>query len=64
MTNPTTTKDPVCGTDLEVLSAAERAEYNLQTYFFCSGECRKTFEVAPHEYARKTPPKPEQPAQK
>lgn len=53
---------PVCGRDVEVENPAEtdygdqtfapaRAEYDDETYYFCSDGCKHRFEDAPGEYA-------------
>ena len=42
--------DPVCGMELEEVSATEKSTYNSRTYFFCSEECKEEFEAEPEEY--------------
>jgi membrane fusion protein, copper/silver efflux system len=48
--------DPVCGMAVDLLTAraANRvSEHEGKTYYFCSDECKKTFDKAPASYARK-----------
>jgi Cu+-exporting ATPase len=52
-----TTTDPVCGKQFESSQAVAEVEYDLQTYFFCSDECRTQFESNPEQYsAAPSPP--------
>jgi Cu+-exporting ATPase len=52
-----TTTDPVCGKQLESSQAVAETVYNLHSYFFCSAECRETFDANPERYSeRPTPP--------
>jgi Cu+-exporting ATPase len=44
------TKDPVCGMMVDTQTAAARAEYNGQTYYFCSAGCKTAFEKEPEKY--------------
>ncbi len=45
-------KDPVCG--MEVDQTTEyKTDYNGKTYYFCSAECKETFESNPRKYAKK-----------
>jgi YHS domain-containing protein len=41
--------DPVCGMDVDE-KATERAEYEGQTYYFCSRDCKEEFESSPEDY--------------
>ncbi len=56
--------DPMCGMQLESSQAAAQTIYQDQVYFFCSEECRRTFEENPKEFvgqsaeAREAPPSP------
>lgn len=52
----TTLKDPVCGMDISPESAADKAEYQGQVYFFCSSGCKKVFDANPEKYANKDNP--------
>ena len=47
-----TEKDPVCGMDIDPNKAAAKAEYEGETYHFCSTACRDKFTAAPQKYAR------------
>lgn len=49
----TTTKDPVCGMDVDPAHASERIEHAGQTYSFCSAGCKSTFEKDPDQYVSK-----------
>ena len=42
-------KDPVCGTEIDTSQAAAQTIYEGQAYYFCSEECRRTFEQNPKE---------------
>ena len=44
-------KDPVCGMDVDPKTAAGKSEYKGQTYYFCSGGCKKAFDKEPEKYA-------------
>jgi len=39
--------DPVCGMQIEESEAAAQLVYEGQPLFFCSEDCRRTFENAP-----------------
>ena len=43
--------DPVCGMTVEEADAAATAEYEGQTYYFCSNDCKEEFEGNPTDYA-------------
>jgi Cu+-exporting ATPase len=45
-----TVKDLVCGMDIDPDSAAATAEYNGQTYYFCSVACHDKFVAEPEKY--------------
>ena len=45
-----TVTDPVCGTQVEPNQAAAQAEYGGRAYYFCSEECRRTFEEDPEAF--------------
>ena len=53
MTNTTITKDPVCGMDIGIASAAGRTEHEGQTYYFCGAKCKEKFDLDPAQYAGK-----------
>ena len=42
--------DPVCGMQIEESEAAAQLVYEGQPLFFCSEDCRRTFENAPEEF--------------
>ena len=42
--------DPVCGMEVTPETAAETAEYEGHTYYFCSPGCRAVFETNPEKY--------------
>lgn len=44
------TTDPVCGMRLDPDDAAATAEYDGETYYFCSEVCRDAFEADPAAY--------------
>jgi YHS domain-containing protein len=46
-----TFKDPVCGMEVTYETAQARSEYNGQTYYFDSLECKETFDKDPEKYA-------------
>ena len=43
--------DPVCGMTVEESNPAATAEYEGQTYYFCSTDCKEEFEANPTDYA-------------
>jgi len=43
-------KDPVCGMDVDPKQAAGKSEYQGQTYYFCSADCKKSFDKEPQKY--------------
>lgn len=47
-----TLRDPVCGMDVTFETAQARSEYNGQTYYFCSIDCKETFDREPEKYVR------------
>jgi YHS domain-containing protein len=42
--------DPVCGTKLDASQAEAQTIYQDQTFYFCSTDCRRTFEENPKEF--------------
>jgi Cu+-exporting ATPase len=46
--------DPVCGMEVTPETAADSAEFDGVTYYFCSPGCRAAFEAAPERYVRPT----------
>ena len=59
MNNTTAVKDPVCGMDVEIATAARRTEHNGQTYYFCGSKCQDKFDLSPEQYLGKAPGKPQ-----
>jgi Cu+-exporting ATPase len=51
MTNQIAAKDPVCGMEVEPTTAAEFAEFQGQTYYFCTAMCKEKFDRDPQQYA-------------
>jgi YHS domain-containing protein len=45
-----TLRDPVCGKDVAYQTAQARSEYNGQTYYFDSLECKEEFDRNPEKY--------------
>ena len=45
-----TGRDPVCGMDIDPATAAGKSEYKVQTYYFCSLGCKKSFDKEPEKY--------------
>jgi len=43
-------KDPVCGMEIESVTAAGRTVYEGVEYFFCSTECKREFDQNPAKY--------------
>jgi adenylate cyclase len=46
--------DPVCGMRIEADDAAATAEYDGQTYYFCSQACQDVFEADPSVYGARS----------
>lgn len=45
-----THKDPVCGMEVTYETAKARSEYEGQTYYFDSLECKEQFDRNPEKY--------------
>jgi Cu+-exporting ATPase len=45
-------RDVVCGMQVEPAKAAATSQFGGKTYYFCSKECKQTFDANPSEYAR------------
>lgn len=43
-------KDPVCGMMVDDATSIS-SSYHGKTYYFCSDECKKTFDANPERYA-------------
>ena len=48
----TTTKDPVCGMNVDPTKAAGQSTYKGQCYFFCSKSCKAKFDAAPDQFVQ------------
>jgi Cu+-exporting ATPase len=57
----TIVKDPVCNMDVDPATARGSAEYQGQTYYFCSAGCVTRFKADPEKYLAPKPPKAEVP---
>ena len=44
-------KDPVCGMVIDDKTAVGSSQYQGQTYYFCSTDCKSEFDASPSEYA-------------
>ncbi len=42
--------DPVCGMSVEEEDAEGTSEYQGQTYYFCSMDCKEAFDANPEDY--------------
>ncbi|VXB27280.1 Silver exporting P-type ATPase [Nocardioides sp. AX2bis] len=47
---PPTTKDPVCGMDVDPATSGHTVLHEDESYFFCSAGCAATFEADPDHY--------------
>lgn len=45
--------DPVCGMIIEDETAEARSTYEGKTYYFCSEDCKESFDANPEEYVTK-----------
>jgi len=50
--------DPVCGIHVDERAAKPAQEYTSQyagqVYYFCSSDCKTSFDAAPEQYARRS----------
>jgi Cu+-exporting ATPase len=46
-------QDPVCNMQVEESKAKHLATYQGKTYYFCSADCKKAFELHPDKYSEK-----------
>ena len=53
-----TTKDPVCNMKVHSEKASDQSKYKGQTYYFCSSDCKQTFEKSPDRYVKGEKEKP------
>jgi YHS domain-containing protein len=44
--------DPVCGMQIDTSQAPAQSQYQGQTFYFCSVECKKRFDANPKQYAK------------
>lgn len=44
------TKDIVCGMEVSEKEAEYRSQYEGQTFYFCSDECKMKFDESPEEF--------------
>ena len=58
MSSTTAMKDPVCGMEIDVATAAGHTEHAGQTYSFCSSRCKDKFDKNPVQYQNNHPGKP------
>ena len=42
--------DPVCKMEVNPASAEAQSEYEDQSFYFCSMECKRKFDTAPERY--------------
>ena len=54
MKTTTAVKDPVCGMDIEMATAAGRSEHKGQMYYFCGPKCKEKFALNPEQYLSKS----------
>ena len=45
-------KDPVCGMELDSSQASAQSQYQGQTYYFCSVECKQKFDANPKQFLK------------
>lgn len=43
-------KDPVCGMEIDEKKASATVTYKGTTYYFCSQECKTSFQKSPDRY--------------
>lgn len=46
-------RDPVCGMEITSANVGATLDYNGQTYYFCSLDCKETFLAHPEEFVEK-----------
>jgi YHS domain-containing protein len=46
--------DPVCKMEVNPASAEAQSEYEGQTFYFCSAECKRKFDANPQQYIDET----------
>lgn len=45
-------RDPICGMDVEIASAAYRSDVEGRTFYFCCARCKRVFDKDPARYVR------------
>jgi len=45
-------RDPVCNMQVDEQTAAGRSQYQGQTYYFCSHDCKEKFDRNPEQYEK------------
>jgi Cu+-exporting ATPase len=53
MKTATVAKDPVCGMDVDIATAAGHSEHKGNTHHFCGIGCKKKFDLNPEQYLGK-----------
>jgi YHS domain-containing protein len=48
------TTDPVCGMKIDETKAPAQTMYQGKTYYFCSTQCRDSFNATPTKYVGKS----------
>jgi len=51
MAQRTEARDPVCDMVVDMTATVHRSTFQGETYYFCSADCRATFEANPAHYA-------------
>ncbi|MCH8329122.1 MAG: YHS domain-containing protein [Nanoarchaeota archaeon] len=46
-------KDPVCGMEVDKMSAKHMAEFEGEDYYFCSEDCKHKFKGNPEKFIKK-----------
>ena len=49
--------DPVCGMRIDEQTAL-RSTYQGKPYYFCSSQCKETFDLSPERYAKRAAEEP------
>jgi len=47
-----THRDPVCNMQVDEKNTAGQSNYQGQTYYFCSQNCKEKFDQNPQQYAK------------
>ncbi|MEJ2690181.1 MAG: YHS domain-containing protein [Deltaproteobacteria bacterium] len=47
-------KDPICNMKVDETKAKYTSTYQGKTYYFCSADCKKAFDLNPALYAEKS----------